>query len=104
MVSVLELETGRTTAVLCTGHEATPSNHIARRPDQATQAVQSTQHAGIHDRCRHAMTLSFSSLFVCKYYMYSPSPGSSVAFCGSEPTLHMRLKIWVWSFMPDVTP
>ena len=62
VVSVLELETGRTTAVLCTGHEATPSNHIARCPNQATEAVLPTQHAGIHDRCRHAMTLSFSSL------------------------------------------
>ena len=79
--SILDLATGRTTAVLHKGHEATPSNHIARCPDQATQAVQSTQHAGIHDRYQHAMTLSFSSL--CTQYastMYSPSPGSSVAF------------------------
>ena len=40
--SMLDLETGRTTAVLCKGHEATTSNHIARcpkRPNQATQAV-----------------------------------------------------------------
>ena len=66
--SILDLEPGQTTAVLCKGHEATPSNHIARCPNQATQAVLPTQHAGIHDRCRHAMSLSFSSLFTqCKY-------------------------------------
>ena len=86
--SILDLDTGRTTAVLCTGHEATPSNHIARCPNQATQAVLPTQHAGIHDRRRHSMTLSFPSLFT-QYAstMYSASPGSSVAFCGSAPTL-----------------
>ena len=73
--SILDLESGRTTAVLCKCHEATPSNHIARHPNQATQAVLPTQHAGIHDRCRHAMTLSFSSLFT-QYAstLYSPSP------------------------------
>ena len=45
--SILDLETGRTTAVLCKGHEATPSNHIVRCPNQATQAVVPTQHAGM---------------------------------------------------------
>ena len=84
--SILDLETGRTTAVLCKGHEASSSNHIARCPNQATKAVQSTQHAGIHDRCR-AMTLSFSSLFTqFASTMYPPSP------CGSEPTVHMGLR------------
>ena len=30
--SILDLESGRTTAVLCKCHKATPSNHIARCP------------------------------------------------------------------------
>ena len=42
--SILDLETGRTTAVLCKFHEATPSKHIARCPKRPKR---STQHAGI---------------------------------------------------------
>ena len=60
--SILDLETGRTTAVLCKCHEATPSNHIARCPKRPKR---STQHAGIHttDTGMYTMTLSFSTLF-----------------------------------------
>ena len=86
--SILDLETGRTTAVLCKCHEATPSNHIARCPKRPKR---STQHAGIHTTGTgiNTMTLSFSTLFT-QYTVParpSPPPGSSVAFCGSAPTL-----------------
>ena len=43
--SILDLETGRTTAVLCKCHEVTLSNHTAWCPKRPKR---STQHAGIH--------------------------------------------------------
>ena len=43
--SILDLETGRTTAGLYKCHKGTPSNHIARCPKRPKR---STQHAGIH--------------------------------------------------------
>ena len=38
--SILDLETGRTTAVLCKCHKATPSNHIARCPMRPKRSYQ----------------------------------------------------------------
>ena len=61
-VTILDLESGRTTAVFSKRHEGTPINHIARLP-QATQAVHATR-GHPHDRYRHPMTLSFSTLFM----------------------------------------
>ena len=59
--SILDLESGRTTAVLCKCHEATPSNHITRCPKRPKRSM---QHAGIHttDTGIYTMTLSFSTL------------------------------------------